>query len=49
MSLTGMLVGFDFAQPTLRYIKDFGDLTLFISVPFELSRYQIRFAFWRLN
>ncbi len=30
MSLTGMLVGFDFAQPTLRHIKGFADLTMLI-------------------
>jgi len=30
-------------------MKDFGDLTMLISVSFELSRYQIQFAFWLLN
>jgi len=27
MALTGMLVGFGFAQPTLRYLKGLGDPT----------------------
>ncbi|MEQ8467620.1 hypothetical protein [Coleofasciculus sp. E1-EBD-02] len=40
MVLTGMLVGFDFAQPTLRYIKGFGDSKRLKSVPLGLG-YQL--------
>lgn len=30
MLLTGMMMGFDFAQPTLGYIKGFGDYLMLI-------------------
>jgi len=37
MALTGMLVGFDFAQPTLRYIKVLLIQKCLLSVPLKLT------------